>query len=367
MDLADRLRELAARIPNQLQFIKTEEATKNALTMPFLAALGYNVFDPQEVTPELCADVGVKKGEKVDYAILKDGKPIMLLECKPVSANLDEVHASQLYRYFSVTEARVGILTNGLVYRFFSDLDSPNKMDARPFLEVNMLSLDDTAPAELKKFTKGSFEIDKILANASELRHTREIKKVLVQEMAQPSDELVRFFVSKVYHGRMTQAVRDQFSELIQRAMLQFISDRVSERLKAALKKEEAESQQAPSLAAAAPPEGKIEEIETTQDELQGYYIVQAILSQAIDPSRVKIRDQKSYCGILLDDNNRKPICRFRFGPTQKFLILFDADRSEQKYTINNLTEIFAFGSRLKETIARYETKGGTAAGAAPQ
>lgn len=357
MDLAERLRELAARIPNQLQYIKTEEATKSALTMPFLAALGYNVFDPQEVTPELCADVGVKKGEKVDYAILKDGKPIMLLECKPVSANLDEVHASQLYRYFSVTDARVGILTNGLVYRFFSDLDSPNKMDARPFLEVNMLSLDDSAPAELKKFTKGAFEIDKILANASELRHTREIKKVLVQEMAQPSEELIRFFVSKVYHGRMTQAVKDQFSELIKRAMLQFISDRVSERLKAALKKEEAEAQQAPTGAAIAAEE-KTEEIETTQDELQGYYIVQAILSQAIDPSRIKIRDQKSYCGILLDDNNRKPICRFRFGPTQKFLILFDADKTEQKYTLTNLTEIFAFGSRLKETIARYENKG---------
>jgi predicted type IV restriction endonuclease len=356
MDLADRLRELAARIPNQLQYIKTEEATKNALTMPFLAALGYNVFDPQEVTPELCADVGLKKGEKVDYAILKDGKPIMLLECKPVSANLDEVHASQLYRYFSCTEARVGILTNGLIYRFFSDLDSPNKMDARPFLEVNMLSLDDSAPAELKKFMKGTFEIDKILANASELRHTREIKKVLVQEMSQPSEELIRFFVSKVHHGRMTQGVRDQFSELIKRAMLQFISDRVSERLKAALQKEESESLQAPVDSAAAPGD-KVEEIETTQEELQAFYIVQAILSQIVEPSRIKIRDQKSYCGVLLDDNNRKPICRFRFGATQKFLILFEADKSEQKCQIANLTEIFGFANRLKETIARYETK----------
>lgn len=356
MDLADRLRELATRIPNQMQFIKTEEATKNALVMPFLAALGYNVFDPQEVTPELCADVGIKKGEKVDYAVLKDGKPIMLLECKPVTANLDEVHASQLYRYFSVTDARVGILTNGLVYRFFSDLDSANKMDARPFLEINMLSLDDTGPAELKKFMKGSFEVDKILANASELRHTREIKKVLVQEMSQPSEELIRFFVSKVYHGRMTQSVRDQFSELIKRAMLQFISDRVSERLKAALQKEEAESRRAPVEAPAT--EDKTEEIETTQDELQGYYIVQAILAQTIDPNRVKIRDQKSYCGILLDDNNRKPICRFRFGPTQKFLILFEADKSEQKASLSNLTEIFTYANRLKETVARYESKG---------
>ena len=355
MDIADRLRELAARIPNQLQFIKTEEATKNALIMPFLAALGYNVFDPQEVTPELDADVGVKKGEKVDYAILKDGKPIMLVECKAANTNLDDVHASQLYRYFSVTDARVGILTNGLIYRFYSDLDSPNKMDARPFLEVNMLGLDDVAPVELKKFMKGTFEVSQILANASELRHTREIKKVLVQEMAQPSEELIRFFVTKVYHGRMTQAVRDQFSELIKRAMLQFISDRVSERLKSALQKEEAESRQATPVA----PVAKIEteEVETTHEEIQGYYIVQAILSQVVEPTRIVLRDQKSYCGVLLDDNNRKPICRFRFGPTQKQLILFDANKAEQKFPINNLTEIFGHADQLKETLARYENK----------
>lgn len=169
MDFADRLRDLASRVPQQVQHIRTEEATKNALVMPFIGALGYNVFDPLEVTPELDADVGVKKGEKVDYAVLKDGKPIMLFECKAVSANLDEVHASQLYRYFSVTEARIGVVTNGIVYRFFSDLEAPNKMDSKPFLEVNILALDDGVLAELKKFSKSAFEIATVLANASDL------------------------------------------------------------------------------------------------------------------------------------------------------------------------------------------------------
>ncbi len=138
MDFSDRIRELAGRIPQQMPHIRTEEATKNALVMPFISALGYNVFDPMEVTPELDADVGIKKGEKVDYAVLKDGKPIILFECKAVSANLDEVHASQLYRYFSVTEAKIGVLTNGIIYRFFSDLEATNKMDSKPFLEVNL-------------------------------------------------------------------------------------------------------------------------------------------------------------------------------------------------------------------------------------
>jgi hypothetical protein len=115
VDFIDRIRELAARVPKQLEHIQTEEATKNALVMRFIAALGYNVFDPTEVTPELNADVGIKKGEKVDYAILRDRKPIILIECKHHAADIGKVPASQLYRYFSVTEARFGLLTNGLV------------------------------------------------------------------------------------------------------------------------------------------------------------------------------------------------------------------------------------------------------------
>jgi predicted type IV restriction endonuclease len=117
MDFIDKIRELSARIPKQLDHIQTEEATKNALVMPFINALGYNVFDPTEVTPELCADVGVKKGEKVDYA---------LFECKHHAADLGNMHASHLHRYFSVVEARFIALTNGLVYWLDTDLEASN-------------------------------------------------------------------------------------------------------------------------------------------------------------------------------------------------------------------------------------------------
>ena len=134
MDFADQITALASRIHKQLDHIQTEEATKNALILPFINALGYNVFDPTEVVPEFTADVGIKKGEKVDYAIKLDGKVIMLFECKQVGAALSRAHASQLFRYFTVTEARVGVLTNGVTYLFFSDLEEPNKMDERPFL-----------------------------------------------------------------------------------------------------------------------------------------------------------------------------------------------------------------------------------------
>ena len=179
MDFIDRIREISARIPKQLDHIQTEEATKNALVMPFLSALGYNVFDPTEVTPELVADIGVKKGEKVDYAILREGKPIILVECKHHTVDLGKAHASQLYRYFGVTEARFGVLTNGIVYWFYTDLEAPNKMDARPFFEFNMLDFRDPTVEELKKFSKSSFDLDNILTTANELKYTREIRRII--------------------------------------------------------------------------------------------------------------------------------------------------------------------------------------------
>ena len=124
MDFIDEIKALATRIPDLLEFIQTEEATKTALVMPFVRALGYNTEDPREVVPEFIADVGDRKGEKVDYAILKDGKPVMLIECKAAGANLDEEDVSQLFRYFAVSKSRFAVLTNGVVYRFHPSSNS---------------------------------------------------------------------------------------------------------------------------------------------------------------------------------------------------------------------------------------------------
>jgi hypothetical protein len=353
-DFDDKVRDLAARIPSQLEHIRTEEACKSALVMPFINALGYNVFDPREVTPELVADVGTKKGEKVDYAILRDGKPIMLFECKGCDCNLDNAHASQLYRYFSVTDARFGILTNGLVYRFFSDLDAPNKMDAKPFFEVNLLALDDVLLNELSKFSKASFDIGAILETASELKYMKEIKRVLASEMLEPSEELVRFFLSRVYEGRATTAIRGQFAELVRRSLQEFVSERVRDRLKSALAGESNLATSTPALGAETEIEGD-ESTEPTEDELQAWLIVKAIISEIADPRRIAMRDQKSYCAILFDDNNRRPVCRFHFNARSKrYLGLFDESRAETRVPINDVQDIFRHAAHLKASVQRY-------------
>ena len=101
MDFIDRLRDLAVLLPKQLEYWLTEEATKTALVMPFINALGYNVFDPREVVPEFVADIGIKKGGEIDYAVFLNGAPVMFFECKWSGADLNQVAASQLYRYFA--------------------------------------------------------------------------------------------------------------------------------------------------------------------------------------------------------------------------------------------------------------------------
>lgn len=354
MDFIDQIRTLASRIANTKDLLQTEEATKNAMVMPFIQILGYNVFDPLEVTPELIADVGTKKGEKVDYAILKDGKPIILFECKKCGGDLSINHASQLFRYFHVTEARFGVLTNGLTYRFFTDLEQPNKMDEKPFLEFNILDFRDQDVEELKKFAKSAFDVDTILTTANDLKYTRAIQNLLSDWMISPSEDFVRLVSSELLSGkRFTPAVRDQFTLITKRAFQQLIGERINERLKVAMTPE----------GSAKPQEAKIVPVEeptsaqaiTSEEEVEGFHIVKAILREVISPRRVSMRDAQSYCAILLDDNNRKPICRLWFNNASKLVIgLFNDNKEEEKISLANTDEIYNYADRLKMVASSY-------------
>ena len=361
MDFIDKLREISAHIPKLKQegLIKTEEGTKNALIMPFINALGYNVFDPTEVTPELVADVGVKKGEKVDYAILLNGSPIMLFECKSFGVDLNEVHASQLYRYFSVTQARFGILTDGVVYRFYTDLDEPNKMDANPFLIFDMTEIKEPLVEELKKFTKSVFDEDGIITTASELKYKGLIRNYLVTQLTQPTEDLIRLLAhdSGAYTGRFTQTVIDEFRGIVRDSLRAFVSEQVENRLKSALASEnqkQAEEQPKDTPTEETPTDQK-PGIVTTPEEKDGFLIVRAILREAIDVKRITMRDAVSYCAVLLDDNNRRPLTRFYFGPTRMQIGIFDEQKQEQKYTIDSVDDIYKYTDQLRGALKRYE------------
>ena len=361
MDFIDQVREIAGRIAQRVDHVQTEEATKTGMVMPFINhVLGYNVFDPTEVVPEFTADVGKKKGEKVDYAIVRDGKPVILFECKRYGADLDKEEVSQLYRYFNTTAARFGVLTDGVVYRFFSDLEKPNLMDIKPFLEFNMLDIDESLVQELKKFTKSYFDVNAILTTANELKYTREIKRILGEQLSNPSEEFVRFFASQLYSGKMTKAVRERFVPITKNALHQFISDRISDRLKSALAGEETTSLMQKSEEPSASPdagERVTNEELITEEELQAFYAVKAILHEVIPPTRLALRNRSGLgrSTVLLDDTNHKPICQFHFHRSAKHLGLYDEQKTERRVPIDDVDGIYSHAEQLKTTVGYYE------------
>jgi hypothetical protein len=352
MDMIDQLRALATRISSTKGLIQTEEATKNAMVMPFIQILGYNVFDPTEVTPELIADVGTKKGEKVDYAVLREGKPILLFECKKCGGDLHINHASQLFRYFHVTAARFGVLTNGLTYRFFTDLEQPNKMDEKPFFEFDILDFKDRDVDELKKFAKSMFDVDTILTTANDLKYTRAIQNRLAEWTVNSSEEIVRLLASDLLAEgkRFTPAIKDQFTLLTKRAFEQLLSERINDRLKGAMTPEPALSE--PVLVQAAIERAEDEGIVTTAEEIEGFHIVRAILREVISPRRIVMRDAQSYCAILLDDNNRKPVCRLRFNNAQKLAVgLFNSKKEEERFPLEHVDDLYKHAEQLKAAV----------------
>lgn len=362
MEFNERVAALVAKVRNQREMVRTEEAAKNAFIMPFISMiLGYDVFDPNEVVPEFIADVGLKRGEKIDYAILHGGEVQILIECKKVSGPLTIEHASQLYRYFAVTNARIAVLTNGEVYQFYTDLDAPNRMDDKPFLVLDFDDIDETLLPELQKLSKDSFDLESIISAAEELKYIGQIKRTLAAQFKEPELEWVRFLTTRIYEGSFTQRVRDQFTPLVRKAATQFLNDQVNARLQTAL----GSSFSAPVEAEVERPAGEPEadealagpqsEVETTLEEIGAFQIVKAIACSEMKPHRITHRDAKSYFAILIDDNNRKPIARLHFnGKSKKYLGLFDREKNETRHLIVSIDDIYLHAEAIRQTVQRH-------------
>ncbi len=365
LEISERLASLATKVSQQRSSIETEEATKNAFVMPFISlVLGYDVFNPNEVVPEFTTDVGTKKGEKIDYAIVKDDEVQILIECKHIGAPLNVKHASQLFRYFAVANARIAVLTNGDEYQFFTDLDAPNRMDEKPFLVIQLSDLDSSLIPELRKLTKDAFDLDSIISAAEELKYVGELKRVLAAQFSSPDTDWVKFLTARVYAGAFTQKVREQFTGLVEKATKQFLNDRVNDRLKAALGSQSitsddtsATSSEASEHVATASVENAIKNdgIETTLEEIEGFQIVRAIACSEVSPLRIAQRDTKTYFGVLLDDNNRRPIARLWFNTSQKYIGLFDEDKNETRHPIHSLHEIYEHAEQIRATVHYYD------------
>lgn len=353
MDLIDKLKKIGDRFKKLKEQVGTEEATKTAFVLPFISALGYDVFNPLEVIPEYVADIGVKKGEKVDYCIIKNDEPIIIIECKHWKETLTP-HKSQLHRYFHVTSVKFAILTNGIDYRFYSDLTNDNKMDDKPFLEFNLSNLSETTTNELKRFHSDNFDAEEIISVAGDLKYSKEIKELLSHELKNPSDDFIKYFAGKVYSGRMTSKVLEQFSGIMKRSVKSFINELINERLQTAITKGVEEEKEIVEQKVEVAEEEVKKDVITTEEEKQGFRIVQAILAEVLPIDKINERDTKSYFGILYNDNNRTPICRLWLNRSVKYLEVFGEDKKGQKIQIEDINDIYKHKDILIESVQKY-------------
>jgi len=351
MDFIDQVKLLSQKAAKIKDSIPTEEATKMSLIIPFFQMLGYDVFNPAEFLPEFTADTGIKKGEKVDYAVIIDGSPIILIEAKWCGEALDK-HDSQLFRYFGTTTAKFAILTNGIIYKFYTDLDEVNKMDMSPFLEIDLLNLKDNLVPELKKFCKGNFDPEDMLSVASELKYSKAIKEFFAEQLKSPSNDFVKYFFGKVYNGSKTQNVLDRYAPIVKKSLNDFITERMNERITSALTSADKPVDEPKAIGEDV--EISTDKIVTTPEEMEAYYIVKSILIDVIMPARIHYKDTIKYFNIIVDKMVTRWVCRVVLNGNKKVLIIPNESKELQKFNIETVDDIYNFREAIIESGRRF-------------
>ena len=351
MKLRDHIHSFREERKGYLDKIRSEEQAKVSLVLPFVRLLGYDTSNPEEVVPEYTADLGIKKGEKVDIAILQQDVPVILIECKAPGEPL-EGHNSQLHRYFSVTTARIGVLTDGAVYHFFSDIEEPNKMDTRPFLQVDLFHGSDPELEQLQKFAKHVLDLESLTEDAERLKHTSQIKEVLAKEMKEPSDEFIKLLGKNVYAGKFTSNALERFREITQTALKEYLRDYVNSHFQQVMSRMEHDQGNGSQN-----DEGEEIEEEADAEDLQRYgeqqeafLIVKAIVRKTVDAQRLSLRTGSSYSSILMDDNIKRGVCRLKFGKKKKRVeIPFDPPKIVE---IESLDDIYHLEDDLRAYVS---------------
>lgn len=356
LDLKLKLEQLHQRVDSLKDQIGTEEATKNAFVMPFIQILGYDIFNPTEVIPEFICDIGTKKGEKVDYVIKRDNEPILIIECKHWKQDAS-AHNSQLHRYFHVSKARFGVLTNGHIYNFYADLEKPNIMDEKPFFTLDLSNLKDSSLKILENFTKNGYSLENILDSAEAMKYIKAIRAEFEKELQDPSDEMIKMLVSRFFDKPLIASRLATFREYTKKALSNSINESINFRLKNALNiGESLPSKNEETIAPVDENASEAPKFITTEEEIEGAQIVKAILRELLAASRIAFRDTQSYFGVLLDDNNRKPICRLHFNSSNKYLELFHNGKDNgEKKLLTSIDDIYNFKAELHATVENYK------------
>ena len=351
-----KLNDLVKRIENYKERVTNEEMTKTAFIMPFFEILGYDTRNPFEFVPEFTADIADLKGEKVDYGIFINDKVEFIVGCKNWKEDLLN-HDKQLNRNFNVVDSHIGILTNGIQYKFFTDLEEPNKMDKNPFYEFNILDIKEKDLTQLKKFTKSTFDRSKILDTAEELKYLTLFKNNLKSEFDNPSDEFVNCVLTNTFDCIKTAKIKDKFRPIVKKAINEYFNEMLREKLESAFQlKVEDQSNEVEITTETFDDKIPV----TTEEEISGFSIVKSLLLDSIsDIEKITYKDTLSYFNILFEDNTRKWICRLYFNSQNKYIsfpIIENGERTlkEEKIPLTNIFEISKYKSRLDDVLKLY-------------
>lgn len=208
-----KLASLSDKIKILKDKVRSEEATKQSMVLPLLQLLGYDIFDPEEVMPEVPCDIS-GKGDRIDYIITIKGKQEILIECKECHQNVLN-HVKQLKKYFVASDARFAILTNGITYLFFSDHDNANLMDEEPFYSLDMGNLSEDDIAFLYGISRQNYNTMQLVYKSQDIRYRNEILENLKREFNKPSKGFVSVLTSNFYSGKLHDSVYNKFATLV--------------------------------------------------------------------------------------------------------------------------------------------------------
>ncbi len=308
--MKNKIRILGEKIIKLKSEIKTEEATKTSMVLPLFQILGYDIFNPKEVIPEFTADLGIKKGEKIDYLISKENFPIFLVECKKWTEDLKN-HSNQLLRYYHTSKAKFGILTNGIVYEFYTDSENPNIMDKTPFFTFNFEKYIESDLDFLLKFSKNDYKEEVVLEEIDSIKYLSKFKSVLLSELSNPSKEFSELIIKKVYSGRLTKKQNLLYSGILNRALKElFTKDDSNHEI----------LETSPGIV-------------TTEEELAVFNFVLENFSEYKE--RISYKDFKGHFSIILDGSSRKCLLKVLFNSKKKYIVSYEEENEIKEEFIN--------------------------------
>lgn len=321
MEFIEKVRNHAKRVMEHKGFASTEEATKTSLILPFLQMLGYDVFNATQVIPEYVADWAEKKGEKVDYTIKVGNKTVMLIECKQVNDPLDVSKENQLANYFHhLQDCNVGVLTNGIVYKFYTDLNAENIMDSEPFFVFDFTSYKEWQIKRLEMFSLENItKTDEINNDIIKTRNFVAVTRFLKKEMSEPSDELIKLAIKQMpFIKKASEPIIEEFKDHFKKAHLQNQQDYFDAQISRLKEAQQAEQEQKPVDSAPAKPT-----FITSIEELQALAVIKSMLWNIVPAEKICLRDAENHCDISYATTGWPRIVRLYFNDPNMLQITF--------------------------------------------